>query len=143
MKKLMLLAAGVVASIAIVDCSALTTVQQQFETACTIVNGDLATVSTRTLIEINHDLLHRLRDRPDLLAEIMSELAGIETFKTDDPDLRGMWRDYSEDGMASGNPIGSFMTLWDGLNSARGQGWDANPWVWVVQFRRIHGPEKR
>lgn len=33
-------------------------------------------MSTRTLIEINHDMLHRLRDRPDLLAEIMSELVG-------------------------------------------------------------------
>lgn len=32
-------------------------------------------MSTRTLIEINHDLIYRLRTRPDLLAEIMSELA--------------------------------------------------------------------
>jgi hypothetical protein len=27
--------------------------------------------------------------------------------------------------------------LWDSLNAARGYGWDANPWVWVLEFRRI------
>ncbi|MGS1028870.1 hypothetical protein [Burkholderia glumae] len=46
MKKLMLLAAGIVASLAIVACNSLTTVQQQFQTGCTIVNGDLAILST-------------------------------------------------------------------------------------------------
>ncbi|MFM0210745.1 hypothetical protein PQQ96_25430 [Paraburkholderia sediminicola] len=29
----------------------------------------------------------------------------------------------------------SYQCLWDNLNAARGYGWDANPWVWVVQFR--------
>ncbi|CAE6839574.1 hypothetical protein [Paraburkholderia nemoris] len=27
--------------------------------------------------------------------------------------------------------------LWDSLNAARGYGWDVNPWVWVVEFRRL------
>lgn len=31
-------------------------------------------MSTRTLIEINHDLLHELQERPELLAIVMSEL---------------------------------------------------------------------
>jgi hypothetical protein len=30
-----------------------------------------------------------------------------------------------------------YSVLWDNLNAARGYGWDANPWVWVVEFRRI------
>lgn len=34
-------------------------------------------------------------------------------------------------------PIHSFQSLWDGLNSERGFGWHANPWVWVVDFKRI------
>ncbi len=29
--------------------------------------------------------------------------------------------------------------LWDSLNAKRGYGWSANPWVWVVSFRRIDG----
>nr|WP_249192038.1 hypothetical protein [Burkholderia ambifaria] len=33
--------------------------------------------------------------------------------------------------------IRAFHDLWDSLNAARGYGWDANPWVWVVEFRRI------
>ncbi|MDN7814627.1 hypothetical protein [Burkholderia vietnamiensis] len=32
---------------------------------------------------------------------------------------------------------GLFRCLWDGLNAARGHGWDANPWVWAIEFRRI------
>ncbi|WP_321933421.1 hypothetical protein [Burkholderia cenocepacia] len=33
--------------------------------------------------------------------------------------------------------IRAFHDLWDSLNAARGYGWDVNPWVWVVEFRRI------
>lgn len=27
--------------------------------------------------------------------------------------------------------------LWDSLNAERGYGWEANPWVWVVEFKRV------
>ena len=27
---------------------------------------------------------------------------------------------------------------WDSLNAKRGYGWDANPWVWVIEFERIN-----
>lgn len=50
MKKLMLLAAGIVASLAIVACNSLPTVQQQFQTGCMIVNGDLAILATSPLL---------------------------------------------------------------------------------------------
>jgi len=30
-----------------------------------------------------------------------------------------------------------FRTLWDSLNAKRGYGWDVNPWVWVIEFKRI------
>ena len=30
-----------------------------------------------------------------------------------------------------------FQNLWDSINKKRGFGWDLNPWVWVVKFRRI------
>jgi hypothetical protein len=33
--------------------------------------------------------------------------------------------------------IERFQTLWDTINKARGYGWDANPWVWVVEFERV------
>ncbi|WP_175712166.1 hypothetical protein [Burkholderia ambifaria] len=31
---------------------------------------------------------------------------------------------------------GLFRCLWDGLNAAGGYGWDKNPFVWVIDFRR-------
>jgi len=30
-----------------------------------------------------------------------------------------------------------FAKLWDAINAKRGYGWDTNPWVWVVEFRRV------
>ncbi|KVP90696.1 hypothetical protein WJ95_09315 [Burkholderia ubonensis] len=46
----MLLAAGIAASIAFAGCSSLPTVQEQFQTGCTIVNGDLAILTTSPLL---------------------------------------------------------------------------------------------
>lgn len=31
----------------------------------------------------------------------------------------------------------AFIGLWDSLNAKRGHAWDANPWVWVVEFKRV------
>lgn len=33
----------------------------------------------------------------------------------------------------------NFATGWNSLNAKRGFGWDKNPWVWVIGFRRIDG----
>lgn len=30
-----------------------------------------------------------------------------------------------------------FRKSWDRINSPRGFGWDANPWVWAITFRRV------
>lgn len=32
-----------------------------------------------------------------------------------------------------------FAELWDSINLKRGYGWDSNPWVIVIQFKRILG----
>lgn len=52
----------------------------------------------------------------------------------------GIWKNY--DPKAAGepdslDPIDSYRTLWDSINGARGFAWDTNPWVWVVEFRRV------
>lgn len=36
------------------------------------------------------------------------------------------------------NPfVANYSVLWDEINAKRGFGWDANPWVWVIEFRRM------
>lgn len=30
-----------------------------------------------------------------------------------------------------------YKDLWDSLNEKRGFGWDKNPWVWVIEFKKI------
>lgn len=34
----------------------------------------------------------------------------------------------------------AFECLWDNLNAARGYSWESNPYVWVIEFRRIQVP---
>lgn len=36
-----------------------------------------------------------------------------------------------------GPPVSLFRDLWDSINAKRGFGWDTNPWVWAVTFRRV------
>jgi hypothetical protein len=31
----------------------------------------------------------------------------------------------------------TYAKLWNALNAKRGFGWDMNPWVWVIEFKRI------
>lgn len=31
-----------------------------------------------------------------------------------------------------------FMEIWDSINAKRGFGWDKNPWVWVIEFKKIN-----
>lgn len=34
--------------------------------------------------------------------------------------------------------IDAFQELWDGLNAARGAGWDTNPLVWRIEYERVN-----
>jgi hypothetical protein len=46
-----------------------------------------------------------------------------------------------DDARAEGVDIGlarwGFVQLWDSINAARGHCWENNPWVWVVEFKRV------
>ena len=33
--------------------------------------------------------------------------------------------------------IEKFKALWDSLNAKRGYGWESNPFVWVIEFKRV------
>jgi hypothetical protein len=41
-------------------------------------------------------------------------------------------------GLQTGNDYKwAFNQLWDSINAKRGYGWDVNPWVWAVTFKRV------
>lgn len=35
------------------------------------------------------------------------------------------------------NLVSAYRKLWDSINAKRGFPWESNPWVWVIQFRRV------
>lgn len=39
--------------------------------------------------------------------------------------------------MTNRTPVAAFARLWDSLNKARGYGWQSNPYVWAIEFRRL------
>ena len=41
--------------------------------------------------------------------------------------------------LLNGSPKVAFRCLWDSLYEKKGLGWNANPWVWVLTFRRVEG----
>ena len=47
--------------------------------------------------------------------------------------------DAEAEGMnGSLTPLVGYRILWDQLNAKRGYGWDKNPWVWVIEFKRAN-----
>jgi hypothetical protein len=45
--------------------------------------------------------------------------------------------DMYREGISMDGALAEFIKLWDSLNAKRGYGWGKNPWVWVIEFRRI------
>ena len=54
------------------------------------------------------------------------------------PGFPAAFKDYlNEKNFFTADPVASFRSLWDSLNAKRGFGWKVNPWVWVIEFKRI------
>lgn len=58
----------------------------------------------------------------------------------DDP---SWWREFrNSDGrelIREDSALIAFEDTWNDLNAKRGYGWASNPWVWVIEFRRVEG----
>jgi hypothetical protein len=57
MKRMLLIAAGLLLSACFAGCNSLPTVQQQFEAACTVVNGDLDAVAQSPFVSADQKAL--------------------------------------------------------------------------------------
>ena len=87
----------------------------------------------RLVLEITGVRVERLQDinENDAIAE------GIERMPCGVPDTR-LWRNYTPGNGWTPSlaiPQNSFRTLWESINGEAS--WDANPWMWAVEFRRI------
>ncbi len=83
--------------------------------------------ASRITLEITAVRVERLQaiSEADAIAE------GVEQYKS------GYFKAYNcKEGFCT-TAFVSFMSLWSQINSPGS--WDANPWVWVVEFRRV-GP---
>lgn len=84
--------------------------------------------ASRITLEVTAVRVERLLDITE--SDALSE--GV-TIPADNPD-------YDEDDPCDDDPCNyksAFLYLWDALNARRGYGWESNPWVWVVEFKRL------
>lgn len=87
----------------------------------------------RLFLEITYVRVERLQD-------ISEQDAIAEGVKFDiQKDIGTFWWDYINGGFNIFlNAYKSFKSLWSSINGA--DSWNANPWVWVVEFKRIEKP---
>lgn len=77
---------------------------------------------------------------PRWASRILLEVTGVRVERVQEIDDLGAKAEgiaVLEDDMRAGTYIEPFRLLWNKINAKRGFGWDKNPWVWVVAFKRI------
>jgi hypothetical protein len=86
--------------------------------------------ASRILLEVVSVRVERLFD----ISEADARAEGIKQARFP---LDYLWNaDYPDKGCGSGGgPVDAYMSLWNEING-RGS-WAANPWVWVVEFKRV------
>lgn len=91
--------------------------------------------ASRILLEIVSIRVERVQDitSEDALAEGIEDVGGQASCNPYRNYLKG---EPGEMNMHCSAPTRSFQTLWDSINAKRGFGWDANPWVYRIEFRR-------
>ncbi|MCS3839431.1 hypothetical protein HNR03_004042 [Pseudomonas sp. JAI111] len=102
---------------------------------------------SRILLEITDVRLERLQD----ISDEQAQAEGIIPVPKTTEDSHQFWRNYhlSGDGtFCVGTPKESFKSLWchvaggsfpkgEAAYKASPHSWDANPWVWVVEFKQV------
>lgn len=86
--------------------------------------------ASRTLLKVRRVRVERVQD----ISEVDARAEGVTPFEGIGPDQR---IDDTPRTQGTHPHTVALASLWDDLNHRRGYGWDANPWVWVVDFVRF------
>lgn len=85
--------------------------------------------ASRITLEVTGVRVERLHD--------ISEADAREEGVAYDPGEGGFFHVAGLAGCVSDSAVGSFRLLWESINGTASS--DANPWVWVVEFKRVEG----
>ena len=84
---------------------------------------------------------HMPRRASRILLEIASvRVERVQEISEEDIDAEGTW--FPGKRPENGDPRLGFEMLWNLINAKRGFGWDVNPWVWVIEFKRVEASER-
>lgn len=70
----------------------------------------------------------------DVCVQRIQSIDYEDTRKEGDPWWGRQWPTFAEE---KADLASWYRNLWDKINAKRGFGWDANPWVWVVEFEVV------
>lgn len=81
---------------------------------------------------------------PQWASRITLEITGVrvervQEISLEDAEAEGIKNKYLCGHLMSGNPYSAhpFSKIWDPIYKEKGLGWDANPWVWVIEFEVV------
>ena len=74
---------------------------------------------------------------PRRASRIFLEVTSVRVERVQDITHKDALREGVSWSKQDGSPIDRFRLLWNSINAERGCGWDANPWVWVISFKRV------
>jgi len=72
---------------------------------------------------------------PRWASRITLEITGVKAERVQEIRLQGK----VAEGINMNHPMQIFKELWNSINAKRGYSWESNPWVWVIEFKRIGG----
>lgn len=89
---------------------------------------------SRITLEITDLGIKRMRDMTsnDAIAE-----GAYEISRVGDEPASATWTMGASQEWRYDSPLQAFEALWNSIYAQRGFGWDVNPWVWVITFKRV------
>ncbi len=88
---------------------------------------------SRLTLEVTGVRMERVQE----ISEEDAKAEGVTANPEPSADARKFINDLHAMKMQTDGHYFNYKKLWDSLNGKRGFGWDKNPWVWVIEFKRI------